>query len=79
MQASTGAEETIEAKQAFERFAAQHGVTIKHYRSDNGIFHARVFTDELKSCGQSITYCGVNAHHQNGVIERCIRDISDHA
>jgi hypothetical protein len=28
--------ETIEAKQAFEQFAAQHGVRIQHYHCDNG-------------------------------------------
>ncbi len=29
-------DETIKAKEAFERFAAKHGVTIKHYHCDNG-------------------------------------------
>ena len=28
----------IEGKLAFERFAASHKVTIKHYHCDNGIF-----------------------------------------
>ena len=54
MQVSTGTEETIEAKQVFERLVAQHGFTIKHYHNDNGTFCARAFTDELESCGQSI-------------------------
>jgi hypothetical protein len=28
--------ETIKAKEAFKRFAAEHGVTIKHYHCNNG-------------------------------------------
>jgi hypothetical protein len=35
-QESTTAVETIEAKRAFERFAAQQGVTVQHYHADNG-------------------------------------------
>jgi len=33
---SLTSKETIEAKQAFERFAADHGVRIKQYHADNG-------------------------------------------
>ncbi len=28
-------DETIKAKEAFERFAAEHGMTIKHYHCNN--------------------------------------------
>jgi hypothetical protein len=38
MQFSTGAEETINAKIAFEAFATQFGVTVRHYHADNGRF-----------------------------------------
>ena len=30
--------ETLESKLAFEKFAASHGVNIKHYHADNGRF-----------------------------------------
>jgi hypothetical protein len=37
-QQTTTAAETVEAKQAFERYAKTHGVRISHYHADNGNF-----------------------------------------
>ena len=37
------AEATVEAKEAFERIAESHGVQIKHYHCDNGLFDTVVF------------------------------------
>ena len=31
-------DETIKAKEAFEQFAAEHGIAIKHYHCNNGCF-----------------------------------------
>jgi len=76
-QESLSTAETIEAKQAFERYAKHHGVTIRHYHCDNGRFADKAFQDSVSSANQSITFCGVNAHHQNGVAERRIRDITE--
>jgi Reverse transcriptase (RNA-dependent DNA polymerase)/GAG-pre-integrase domain len=76
---SITAEETIEAKIAFERFAASHGVKIKHYHADNGRFAENAFRKAVASSGQSLTFCGVNAHHQNGMAEKRIRDLQDSA
>ena len=75
----TTADETLEAKAAFEAYAADMGVTIKHYHADNGRFAEAAFMDQVKASGQTITFCGVGAHHQNGVAERRIRDITEHA
>ena len=72
-------DEVLEAKMAFERFAAQHGVTIRHYHADNGRFAEPKFQDAVKKCGQTISYCGVNAHHQNGRAERRIRTLTEAA
>ena len=55
------------------------GVTIKHYHADNGRFAERSFMDHVHQSGQTITFCGVGAHHQNGVAERRIRDLTEHA
>ena len=79
LQESTGAEDTIEAKQAFERFSEQRGVTIRHYHADNGIFASNGFREAVHQAGQSISFCGVGAHHQNGIAERRIQDLTQTA
>ena len=35
--------------------------------------------DDVWRAHQTIAFCGVGAHHQNGVTERCIRDITENA
>jgi hypothetical protein len=59
-------EETLKSKLAFEKFALSHGVHIKHYHADNGRFKDTLFTRDIEEKGQTISYCGVGAHHQNG-------------
>ena len=56
-----------------ERECKRSGVTIKAFRGDNGIYRAAEFRKELQDNDQHITFCGVGAHHQNGVAERHIR------
>ena len=70
-------DETIDAKHAFERLAEQHGVRILHYHCDNGRFADKAFVDDVRAAHQTITFCGVGAHHQNGIAERRIRDITE--
>ena len=65
-QVSLGSEETIRAKNAFEREALSHGVMVRNYRSDNGIFSKQSFMQEILKDEQHITFSGVGAHHQNG-------------
>ena len=71
--------ETVDAKHAFERFAAEHGVRIAHYHCDNGRFADSLFRQACEAQGQKLTFCGVNAHFQNGIAERAIRDLSESA
>ena len=61
--------ETFLAKLAMEKVMAQAGRTVKHYHSDNGWFADNGFIDAVKGKDQNITFCGVGAHHQNGIIE----------
>ena len=67
---------TLEAKAAYERHANTFDVAIKAYRADNGRFAEERFREEIKRCLQDITYCGVGAHHQNGAVERAIKDLT---
>ena len=73
LQKGTGAIETLSAKTTFEAYSRKHGVRILHYHADNGIFADNLFTRAVDQAGQNITYCGVNAHWQNGRAERRIR------
>ena len=68
--------EAIRAKQEFEREMSSMGVTVVHYHTDNGVFTATEFQDELASNTQTVTFSGVGAHHQNAVAERAIGTIS---
>ena len=69
----------LDAKLAFERFSYSHGVTIKHYHCDNGRFAESSFRDSCIASNQSVSFCGVNAHHQNGIAERRIKDLRESA
>ena len=61
-------DETLLAKEALEKLMAQAGRTIKHYHDDNGSFADNGFIDAVNENNQRITFCGVGAHHQNGII-----------
>jgi hypothetical protein len=76
---STGALEATQAKQDFELHASTFNRTIKRYHSDNGIFSSKLFKDACHSQRQHINFCGVDAHHQNGLAEWYIRTIAERA
>jgi hypothetical protein len=71
--------ETMEAKQAFEHFAKQHGIRILHYYCNNGQFADNTFKNSFSAKGQQLTFCGVNAHFKNGIAEKAIRDLRESA
>ena len=51
------------------------------YHADNGRFAESSFRDAVDDSNQTITFCGVGAHHQNAIVERMIKSnitISDH-
>ena len=70
-------EETVKARHAFENATGQRGVKILHYHADNGRFADNAFIVDCNAQQQSLSYCGVNAHFQNGIAERCIRDLQE--
>eukprot|EP00957_Ditylum_brightwellii_P128075 9768066-Ditylum_brightwellii.AAC.1 len=60
-------------KRDFERFAGGHGVSIKQYHGDNGIFKSKLWTEHCDVAGQEPTeMSGVGDHHQNAIAERAI-------
>jgi GAG-pre-integrase domain len=77
LQVDTSSVQTLLAKTEFERYAKSVGVTIHRYHADNGRFVDHAWTDHVRESRQSMTLCGVNAHHQNGRVEKRIRDLQD--
>jgi len=45
-------------------------VTIKHYHADNGSFQDKLFHQAIQEEKQMLSFCGINAHFQNGVAEK---------
>ena len=64
MEGNPDAEKTVEAAQAFERIAKSHGVIIHHYHAYKGLFDNFKFKAKLATSNQTISFCGVNVHHQ---------------
>ena len=75
-QISLGAAETVRAKNTFERQALRHGVSIRSYRGDNGVYKSAAFKKSCDSMNQTFDYSGIGAHHHNGIAERGIRTVS---
>ena len=69
--------ETVQAKTAFKRDSKERGVPILHYHADNGRFADNGFIENYELKNQHLTYCGINAHFQNGIAEKKIRDLQE--
>ncbi len=77
LQRSTDGDDTVEAKREFERHARSCGINVRAYHADNGRFVDSKWINDMKTKDQAYSLCGVNAHHQNGRVEKRIRDIQD--
>jgi hypothetical protein len=71
--------ETLQGKNRFEKDSAQFDVQIKSFRADNAPFNAAEFKNDLENKGQTISFSGVGAHHQNGAAKRSIKTITSWA
>ena len=71
-------EETIRAKANYEGHVCRHGVIVKHNHTNNGIFTGGAFQEDVRAQRQTMSYCGVGVHHQNGHVEKLFRDLQDH-
>ena len=77
-QAITSAK-TIQAKHSFQQMAEAMGVHVHHYHADNGGFTDKGFIQDCQEQHQGLTYCGVKAHFQNGIVEKKIHDLQEQA
>ena len=59
-------EETLKSLTAFEAYSHHRGVTMQHCHTDNGRFTDRQFMYTTASKDQTVSFCGVNTHFQNG-------------
>ena len=73
---SQSAEATLQTKHDLEHLAGTRGVKVKSYHADNGRFAERSFVNDVKRCLQRISFCGVGAHHQNGITENAIKQLT---
>ena len=69
VQNGTSAEETLEAKAAFEACAKAQGMNMQACHADNGMFKAKAWVQHCYKSGQDLTFSGIGAHHQNGMAE----------
>ena len=67
MKSITG-QEKVEAKISFEGYMASMGITFQHYYAENSKFADNTFLCGIKEKQQGITFCGVGAHFQNGIV-----------
>ena len=72
----TTAMETREAKLAYERHCRRFDVDVLSYHGDNGRFAEKTFKNSCEEMNQSISFCGVGAHHQNGIAESAIKHLT---
>ena len=75
----TKAENTLEAKNAYEALMLSHGHKVLAYHADNGRYAEEAFKQDAKDKAQIMSYCGVGAHSQNGIAERRIKSLCEDA
>ena len=66
----------MEAKHAFEKYAATFGVKNLKYHADNGAFNTHFFKEIIIAANQTIGFSGVDAHHQNRIAKRMINTVT---
>ena len=72
-------EETLLAKKAYEKLLSTMGHSVKHYRADNGRFHDQGFVKDVRDKDQTIDFCAVGTHNQNGIVENKNKEITNGA
>jgi hypothetical protein len=63
------------SKAQFEHGARTHGIHIKKYHTDNGIFISEAWKEHLHGLQQSQKILGTGVHHQNAAAKRTIQTV----
>eukprot|EP00957_Ditylum_brightwellii_P174960 13321662-Ditylum_brightwellii.AAC.1 len=71
--------ETVSTKDANKRVMFAYGHGVDSYYEDNSRFDSKEFQDSCKLAQQTFSYCGVGAHHQNGIAENMNKCLSHSA
>jgi hypothetical protein len=61
--------ETLLAKLAFKKLCSKADCSVEHYQADNGQFSDNEFLAACNNLNQTIEFCRVGAHHQNGIVK----------
>ena len=61
--------ETLESKLSYERVRLLYGRKVKGYHVDNLRFNYSNFKGSCIKGGHKLTFCGVGAHRQNGIVK----------
>ena len=57
------AEETVKAKNYFERLDLSYDVNVSYYHANNALFNTNLFWSSITSSNQTMSFCGINTHH----------------
>jgi hypothetical protein len=79
LQTNDSSVKTVAAKRAFKSFATKNGIKIQHYHSNSGKFSNNVFKQACHEQRQQLTFCGINAHFQNGIAKQAICNLLESA
>ena len=74
-QTSIKGKQTAEGKYKFKTFAKSYNIKIKYYYANNRIFNSQVFKESYIIQKQTQSFYRVNAHYQNGIVERKIKTL----
>ena len=77
LQRGLSSEETVEAKKVFEAYAPDLRCEDQSLSCRQRPICRQSLPTGSQARGQTITYCGVNAHFQNGKAKKRIRDLQE--
>ena len=52
---------------------------MRHYHADNGTYAVAKYREDIENSKQTLTFCGVGGHHQNGKAEKRIKIVCNPA